>query len=597
MLSKDALEIVLDQGPSFYSRLFLVEKVTGGWRPVIDLSHLNEFVRQTPFKREPVVSVHLSVREGDFLVSIDLKDAYFQIPVHQSSRKLLSFLSEGTVSVQGPVFRTVDCPTGLHQGVCRCICVGALLASSGVEAKKNVQDLLTVCHSLGIVINEKSDLVPSQTAHYLGMTIGTVAARIFPSLARVEKFVGGGDVLYHVCSPRSALAGGFGSPGVAGEASSSQSSSNALSAVAFEDALVRRVGSSLLSGAPVPGGEGGFVLVDGEVPSSQGGLIRDTCSRFTPVLGRVSVEVGRTPPRLCSVRGVVGAGEVAAHQSSGNEGNVSGIAVFSGVGRRSPCDRDVRQLDGSGLRQQAGRDGLPFPLLGGQPASEVDGESRRPPRCQVSSRAVQCSGRSPQPPGSGYRDRVVSPPSGSERPASSLGLVVDRPVHDELQREASSVLFPCPGSPGGLRGCVLSSLGQPGAVRISTLSSGRKGGGSSQRDPNLSMTLIAPLWPEKDWFADLLLLLTQPLVVLLWWDQLLWQPHFNRFHNSVHALNLHTWRLSRVSADSRAFREDLLLRCPAASVHPLPGCTRRSGCSSVVGVMEGALLQSTPLYP
>ena len=64
---------------------------------MIDLSHLNEFVLQTPFKMETVNSVLLSVREGDFLASIDLKDAYFQIPVHQSSRKLLRFLSEGTV--------------------------------------------------------------------------------------------------------------------------------------------------------------------------------------------------------------------------------------------------------------------------------------------------------------------------------------------------------------------------------------------------------------------------------------------------------------------------------------------------------------------
>ena len=32
--------------------------------------------------------------------------------------------------------------------------------------------------------------------------------------------------------------------------------------------------------------------------------------------------------------------------------------------------------------------------------------------------------------------------------------------------------------------------------------------------PNLSMTLVASLWPEKDWFADLLLLLTQPPVAL-----------------------------------------------------------------------------------
>ena len=57
--------------------------------------------------------------------------------------------------------------------------------------------------------------------------------------------------------PRSALAGGFWSPGFTGETGSSQSSSNALSAVAFEDALVPRVGSSLPSGAPVPGGERG----------------------------------------------------------------------------------------------------------------------------------------------------------------------------------------------------------------------------------------------------------------------------------------------------------------------------------------------------
>ena len=236
------------------------------------------------------------------------------------------------------------------------------------------------------------------------MTIDAGAARIFfvPCAGR-EIYVGGGDILYSVCSHCSTLAGGFVSPGFAGETGSSQSTLNTLSSVAFENTLVSRVRSSLPTGAFVHGGEGEFVLVDGEGPSSQGGSIQDTCSGSTPVLGCVSVMLGRTPPCSSSVWGVVRA-EVAAHQPSRNEGIVSGIAVISGVGRWSTCDHDVRQLDGGGLHQQAGRDSLPFPLLIGQPASEVVGEFRHPPRCEVSTRAVQCSGRSPQPSGSGYRN-------------------------------------------------------------------------------------------------------------------------------------------------------------------------------------------------
>ena len=65
-----------------------------------------------------------------------------------------------------------------------------ILASLEREATRAVQSLLSLCCTLGIVINEKkSDLVPSQTAKYLGMTIDTEAGKVFPSLARVEKFL------------------------------------------------------------------------------------------------------------------------------------------------------------------------------------------------------------------------------------------------------------------------------------------------------------------------------------------------------------------------------------------------------------------------
>ena len=64
-----------------------------------------------------------------------------------------------------------------------------VLSSSERGAKQSVQSLLSHCRTLRIVINEKSDLVPSQTAKYLGMTIDTEAGKVLPSLARVEKFL------------------------------------------------------------------------------------------------------------------------------------------------------------------------------------------------------------------------------------------------------------------------------------------------------------------------------------------------------------------------------------------------------------------------
>ena len=112
----------------------------------------------------------------------------------------------------------------------------------------------------------------------------------------------------------------------------------------------------------------------------------------------------------------------------------------------------------------------------------------------------------------------------------------------------------------------------------------------------LAMTLVAPLWPEEEWFADLLLLLTLPPLALPWWDSLLRQPHCNLFHQGVHALNLHEWRLSSVTFESRAFRKGLIESCQGVSDHPPRASTSRGGRSSVVGVVEGALLQSTPLF-
>ena len=205
MMTKGVLEIVSDPDPGFYSRLFLVEKSSGGWRPVIDLSPLNELVQQTPSRMETPNSVLLTVRKNDFLASIDLKDAYFQIPVHPSSRKLLRFISNDTVyqfkalcfgmSTAPQVFTRVFAAVsswaharGIH--LLQYLDDWLILSTSQLKTRQHVDQLLSLCRSLGIVINtEKSDLFPSRSVEYLGMIIDTVSARAFPTEARIQKFL------------------------------------------------------------------------------------------------------------------------------------------------------------------------------------------------------------------------------------------------------------------------------------------------------------------------------------------------------------------------------------------------------------------------
>ena len=386
MLAKGALEIARDPGPGFYSRLFLVEKASGGWRPVIDLSHLNEFVQLTPFKMETVASVLLSVREGDFLASLDLKDAYFQISIFEEAIEV--HVGGDGLPVPSPVFRAVDRSPGLHQGLRSCVSVatlprdqtfpisgrlvGSLFLGAGSQAGRPVAPLTLShpgdCDKREVGSRALADCeVPRHAHRYRGRQGFSVsgASREIPD--------GCGELLYHGCSPISALAGDPRSPGFVRVAGSSRSPSDAHFTVASEGALVPRVRPSRTSSALAMGSETGPVLVDGEGSSVDGGSIRDTCGGSSPVFGHVLFGMGRSPSRSTRVRGVVRP-EVAAHQSSRNEGSFLRPSGILKRCHRSSRDSNVRQLDGRGVRQQARGHSFPGSVLVGQPPSGMDGE-------------------------------------------------------------------------------------------------------------------------------------------------------------------------------------------------------------------------------
>ena len=154
--------------PGFFSRMFVVTKATGGWRLIIDLSTLNLDVDRTPFRMETSQTVLRAICRNDWMVSIDLKDAYLQIPIHPASRRYLRFTAGGKtwqfrvlclgLSTAPQVFTRVMAPVSgfLHQlgiRMLRYLDDWLILASSQEEACWARDKVLSLCQELGIVVH------------------------------------------------------------------------------------------------------------------------------------------------------------------------------------------------------------------------------------------------------------------------------------------------------------------------------------------------------------------------------------------------------------------------------------------------------------
>ena len=196
---KEAIEEVLPPyGPGFYNLLFVVPKQPEGWRPVLNVRALNEYVTKVNFKMETSNTVQVALADAKWAVTLDLKDAFFHIPMHPKARPFLRFMSQNKVwQFKVPPFGLTVAPFLFtwvmrpvvkelrRQGIRVHIYLDDMIIfhTDEITLRHHRDTALTLLQELGFHINwGKSQLVPVSTIVYLGMEFTLKSSLVRPPM-------------------------------------------------------------------------------------------------------------------------------------------------------------------------------------------------------------------------------------------------------------------------------------------------------------------------------------------------------------------------------------------------------------------------------
>ncbi len=192
LLAKDAIEPVppAEMKSGFYSPYFIVPKKGGGLRPILDLRVLNRALHKLPFRMLTQRRIFQCVRPLDWFAAIDLKDAYFHVSILPRHRPFLRFAFEG----RAYQYKALPFGLSLSPRVFTKVVEAALvpLREAGIRILNYLDDWLILAQSrallcehrdmvlshlsrLGLQVNrEKSKLSPMQRISFLGMELDSV---------------------------------------------------------------------------------------------------------------------------------------------------------------------------------------------------------------------------------------------------------------------------------------------------------------------------------------------------------------------------------------------------------------------------------------
>ncbi|CAG2233597.1 unnamed protein product [Mytilus edulis] len=203
LLNKKAITQSFLTKDSFISNIFLVPKKEGGQRPVINLKGLNVFLRYEHFKMEGIHLLKDLLLKNDWMVKIDLTDAYLTLQIAKEHRKYLRFFGRGKImefrslpfgiAVAPRIFtKLMKVPMTLLRrlGVRLIVYLDDILIMNQSNQKilSDLSTVLSILRGLGFLINtNKSVMEPSQTMEFLGYTVNSKLLTLSLPKEKVEK--------------------------------------------------------------------------------------------------------------------------------------------------------------------------------------------------------------------------------------------------------------------------------------------------------------------------------------------------------------------------------------------------------------------------
>jgi hypothetical protein len=176
LLNKKVIVASSTEPGEYISPIFSVPKKDNKVRLILNLKRLNEHVKSSHFKMDSIHTALTLVTDGCWMASLDLKDAYYSVKIHDDYQKFLKF------SYKGKLYKYTVYPNGLstcprnftkllkpvlcvlrQQSYMLVIFIDDILiiATSYERCAQTILEAITLLTSLGFVIHvEKSVFFP-----------------------------------------------------------------------------------------------------------------------------------------------------------------------------------------------------------------------------------------------------------------------------------------------------------------------------------------------------------------------------------------------------------------------------------------------------